>query len=270
MAEQRRPLPPLLLDSAAPFHLVLGPDLRVLQAGPSIERIHPDGVVGSTLSDLFQVTTPKVSNDFEELAAQPRALFLLASVTRPGLVLRGQMLHDRDNGLLYFVGSPWVTQTASFTSLGLTLDDFAVSDAVVDYVLLLQSQSSSLTEARELAARLNETAEQLTHQAFHDALTGLPNRSLLLDHLRRTLDAPDGKDRQVAVLMLDLDGFKAVNDSYGHSAGDDVLRVVGDRLRAVARSQDLVARFGGDEFALVMDAGTTGSTFDDRTVAAVA
>jgi len=249
---------------------VLGPDLRVLQAGPSIQRIHPHGVVGSALSDLFQVTTPKVSYSFEEFAAAPRALFLLASVTRPSLVLRGQMLHDGDHGLLYFVGSPWVTQTASFTSLGLTLDDFAVSDAVVDYVLLLQSQSSSLTEARELAARLNDTAEQLTHQAFHDALTGLPNRSLLLDHLRRTLDAPDHKTRQVAVLMLDLDGFKAVNDSYGHSSGDDVLRVVGGRLRAVARSQDLVARFGGDEFALVMAAGMTGSTFDDRTVASVA
>jgi diguanylate cyclase (GGDEF)-like protein/PAS domain S-box-containing protein len=94
--------------------------------------------------------------------------------------------------------------------------------------------------------------EQLTGMAFTDSLTGLPNRALFKDRLQHALSRRI-EEVTVAVLFLDLDGFKSVNDTLGHSAGDDLLVQVADRLRDVVRPGDTVARLGGDEFAVLVD-----------------
>jgi diguanylate cyclase (GGDEF)-like protein/PAS domain S-box-containing protein len=97
--------------------------------------------------------------------------------------------------------------------------------------------------------------QELNHQAFHDTLTGLANRSLFFDRLSHAMDRSSREDNSVAVLFLDLDDFKAVNDSFGHPAGDQLLVEVADRLRSATRPGDTVARFGGDEFAVLVEAG---------------
>ncbi len=101
-----------------------------------------------------------------------------------------------------------------------------------------------ITERKE-AERLIE------HLARHDELTGLPNRSLFRDHLRRSLAHARRDGDGVALLCLDLDRFKAVNDTFGHLVGDELLRQVATRLRAALRGDDMLARLGGDEFAVV-------------------
>ncbi|MGM9481452.1 diguanylate cyclase domain-containing protein [Roseateles sp. NT4] len=100
---------------------------------------------------------------------------------------------------------------------------------------------------------LKQSEEQARHQAFHDLLTGLPNRHLLLENLALLLRDAERNERWLAVCYLDLDGFKAVNDSQGHDAGDAVLRATAERLLANVRINDVVARIGGDEFVLVLN-----------------
>jgi len=92
----------------------------------------------------------------------------------------------------------------------------------------------------------------LAHLAYHDTLTGLPNRQLFGDRLRQALASALRNKRRVAVLYLDLDRFKAVNDGLGHNMGDLLLQATADRFRSIIRRQDTVARLGGDEFAVVL------------------
>ncbi len=91
----------------------------------------------------------------------------------------------------------------------------------------------------------------LAHQATHDPLTGLPNRALLLDHLELELARAERESRLVALLFLDLDRFKQVNDTLGHDAGDELLAQAAQRISAVVRPADTVARMGGDEFVIL-------------------
>jgi diguanylate cyclase (GGDEF)-like protein len=100
--------------------------------------------------------------------------------------------------------------------------------------------------------RLEETQRQREREAMHDALTGLPNRRYLGEWLDIALAAAARNQQQLALLYFDLDGFKAVNDRFGHAAGDRVLQVIAVRLRGAVRASDFVARLGGDEFIAVL------------------
>ncbi len=95
--------------------------------------------------------------------------------------------------------------------------------------------------------------DELAHQAFHDSLTGLSNRAVFRDRIEHALPRGTRHDSRLAVLLLDLDGFKTVNDSLGHDAGDELLIAVGRRLKACGRSSDTVARIGGDEFGVLLE-----------------
>ncbi|MBD1573390.1 diguanylate cyclase [Vibrio sp. S17_S38] len=95
-----------------------------------------------------------------------------------------------------------------------------------------------------------EAKKQIQHLAYHDSLTGLPTRQLMMKSLEKALSS--ALQEKVAVLFLDLDGFKSVNDNFGHAAGDELLKIATDKLRSCVRDNDMVARIGGDEFLIVI------------------
>jgi len=148
--------------------------------------------------------------------------------------------------------------TATFTAMGVLLL------IVLRQVLTLRENLGLLrtleerveirtTELRRKEADQRRLQEELAHQAFHDSLTGLANRALLKDRVEHALIRVQRRRRPLAVLFLDLDRFKAINDSFGHASGDALLIAVSTRLKDCLRAEDTVARLGGDEFAVLVE-----------------
>jgi diguanylate cyclase (GGDEF)-like protein len=137
--------------------------------------------------------------------------------------------------------------------------DGSALGAITLYVLHKHLPSEPETQAIALSTRISGIAiqrsqaeERIRHMANHDALTGLPNRTLLSDRLKQVLLQAERYGRGVTVVFIDLDNFKLINDSLGHRAGDDLLRTVAERMVQSVRTTDTVVRLGGDEFVIVL------------------
>ena len=128
----------------------------------------------------------------------------------------------------------------------------AVQSGAQDYLLKGQGDGGLIARSLRYAVERKRAEQHIHHLATHDGLTGLPNRRLLLDRLGQALASTRREKRLLALLFLDLDGFKAVNDTFGHAIGDQVLQDVASRLSACVRESDTVARLGGDEFTIVL------------------
>jgi diguanylate cyclase (GGDEF)-like protein len=146
------------------------------------------------------------------------------------------------------------TLLAAQAMLHMPLDTVEVLSAWGVLVLAMVRQTMTLVVNTSLLDRVTAAQAELAFRAHHDPLTGLANRALLNERLVAALDR-SAHSEPVALLVIDLDDFKVVNDTFGHGAGDRLLQAVGERLRGCVRAGDTVARLGGDEFAVVLEAG---------------
>jgi diguanylate cyclase (GGDEF)-like protein/PAS domain S-box-containing protein len=149
------------------------------------------------------------------------------------------------------VGSPGGSTTAEYR-VKHTDGSSRFVESIVSNLLEDSSVEGLVLNTRDVTER-KTLEEELARQAFHDSLTGLSNRAVFRDRLEHALDLSVRYERSLAVLLLDLDGFKTVNDSLGHDVGDQLLVAVGARIEKSARSSDTVARLGGDEFVVLLE-----------------
>jgi len=207
-----------VVQSSADVFLIVDPDATIRFVSPSVERLLgyvPDSLEGTSFFELIHPgERPEITS------------FLSGTVAGGASASIEARIRHRDRSSLY-------TAIAA-TNL---LDDENVGGIVLN--------------VRDISER--KAVEHLEHQAFHDTLTGLANRALFHDRVRHALERRRRAQIDVAVLFLDLDDFKVVNDTLGHAAGDELLAEVGARIRGSLRAADTAARLGGDEFAMLLD-----------------
>ncbi len=183
------------------------------------------------------------------------ALYFLSSIApgsgsreRPaaGRLRAGEMLHILVPYLPMLVTGLFIVVG---TATGVRLNPFEIYVGLAVVLLVIARQLFTLIDNVRLLEQLRESRERLRHQAYHDPLTGVANRVLFRERLNAALAGHE----PLVVLFIDVDGFKDVNDNYGHAEGDEVLRIVAQRLQHCVRTQDTVARLGGDEFGILVD-----------------
>lgn len=207
-----------LVDHASDVVTVVDRDLTIVWQAASVQRMlggRPDERLGRRLSDLVHPQDrPRVDRHLARcLAGGGQQTFTARVQHQDGIWVHVEVIADD-----------------------------RIADPAVRGLLL------SLRDVGERRA----LEEQLRHQAFHDPLTGLANRALFGQRLDAALAAASSSEKDVALLFLDLDDFKTINDSLGHDAGDELLRIVARRIASVLRAQDLASRQGGDEFAVLL------------------
>ncbi|HZU78296.1 MAG TPA: diguanylate cyclase, partial [Acidimicrobiales bacterium] len=249
----KRVLPPSVYRTYRQQFLVTVP---VYAGGspPPLSVPRQSALVGWVVSDfegdtMMDAAVPNAGGTFIRLTVDGQTMASLGPTARPSWQSRTMPL-PIGLGLSLTVAQ---ARTTAPTTQGVVLGSLG---ALLTFLLFVIGYGFG--RSRERALRLvDERTEDLRFQALHDTLTGLPNRALLFDRAEQILARARRQPKAVGALYLDIDNFKDVNDSLGHSAGDELLKAVADRLQETVRESDTVGRLGGDEFLILTEDDAT-------------
>lgn len=247
---------PLRLDCAdlarlMPMHLWIDPDGTIRAAGPTLAKLWPAPLTGLDFFRVFELRKPRGMIRVQDLSWLAGHRILLALRDGGSQALRGIAVRAGDGQGTFINLSFGLSVAEAVRTHRLSHADFAPTDLTVELLYLTEVKGAVMAELAALNTRLREAQQRAEAQAMTDPLTGLANRRGFEFALAGML-AGARRGGGFALLHLDLDHFKAVNDTFGHAAGDGILTGVATALRAELRGADVTARVGGDEFMVLL------------------
>ncbi len=245
-------LPSDMLMRLLPMHARLDATGHIRQAGPTLTKVCGGGpMLGRRFLEVFEVCRPRSVKSMPALLDMSGRKLHMRLRDRRRTQLKGVAVPDGTGGAVLDL-SFGISVVEAVRDYGLTSADFSATDLTIEMLYLVEAKSAAMDASRMLNKRLEGAKIAAEERAFTDMLTGLRNRRACDHMLERLL-----RNREAFALMqVDLDFFKQVNDTYGHAAGDHVLRHVAKIMLGEVRQGDSVARVGGDEFLIVL-AGLT-------------
>lgn len=238
-----------LMSRLCPMFVLLDNDGVIEAAGPTLQKLRPDAPMpGRGFFDVFQLNRPRNIRTMEDLLKAGALKLHLQFRDEPQTSIKGALVPLPDGKAAVDL-SFGISILEAVRDYDLTSADFTHTDLTIELLYLVEAKSAAMEASRQLNLRLQGAKIAAEEQAFTDTLTGLKNRRAM-DHILERLIT---SERPFSVMHVDLDYFKAVNDTFGHAAGDAVLQKVAGVMVAETRKSDTVARVGGDEFVLIFE-----------------
>ncbi len=239
------------LDVLCPMHVVLSDTGHIVHAGPTARKLRPAAsLVGQPFLDVFELKRPRTIATIQDLRETHGTKLHLRLRESPRTEVKGVLVPGRVPGQSIVNLSFGISIVDAVSDYALTSADFAVTDLAVEMLYLVEAKSAAMAASRKLNLRLQGAMIAAEEQAFTDTLTGLKNRRAMQHVMARYTKW----GTQFGLMQIDLDWFKAVNDTMGHAAGDHVLQTVARMMVEETRKNDTVVRIGGDEFVVLLPA----------------
>lgn len=248
MTMHSQPTAPLL-DVFCPMHVMVSGTGHITHVGPTLRKLRPaDRWVGLRFLEVFRLSRPREVNTMRELARICGRTLHVEMRDPPRTSLKGVACPQEGGDGFVINLSLGISILEAVRDFDLSSHDFAPTDLAIEMLYLVEAKSAAMEASRKLNLRLEGAKAAAEKQAFSDPLTGLENRRAMDMQLAQFLS----RHQPFALMQVDLDYFKAVNDTLGHAAGDYVLLEVATAFKNILRTEDCVARVGGDEFVCLL------------------